>query len=390
MIGNRITHRTADGVRIPGTWRHAFIRNGGQYFLTDLYIFADGIVDCWGLVTLDEFEQKLRSGWVATSLSEGTRASAHGLASWKFADPHCRLTPELLLAEVRDTVEQLNGRPDSTARCLAAVDVFLADRTEENRAAVRATYLAIPETQRLYALGDMDHKDWPLQALIAGPGGELDEWSDEPVTQEDYDDAIAYFEERARSFAERTPRTPADGPTTSFAPAVHLYESYVRQPTDDPGPTGLRNDYPAPVVVDDVTYPSVAHAYWALSVTAETTRAAVLATANAHVARRIAAKAARRPGWEQARTAVMTGLLRAKYTQHPDLAEILLATGDATVVYDDSDSGFWGNDTGQGRNWTGRLLELVRSELQARQAGIGLPGQRVGSAHTSAIARVSQ
>jgi hypothetical protein len=36
MIGNRITHRTADGVRIPGTWRHAFIRNGGRYFLTDL------------------------------------------------------------------------------------------------------------------------------------------------------------------------------------------------------------------------------------------------------------------------------------------------------------------------------------------------------------------
>ncbi|MFK4693037.1 putative NAD-dependent protein-ADP-ribosyltransferase YbiA (DUF1768 family) [Streptomyces pristinaespiralis] len=370
MIGNRTTHRTADGVRIPGTWRHAFIRNGGQYFLTDLFIFADGIVDCWGFVTLDEFEKKLRSGWVATSFPEGADVSAHGLASWKFAEPHAWLTPELLLAEVRDTVEQLNGRPDSTARCLAAVDVFLADRTEENRAAARAAYLAIPETRRHYALGDMDSKDWPLQALVAGPGGELEEWSDEPVSQEDYDEAIAYFEERARSIAERSPREPADGPATSFAPAVHLYESYVRQPTDDPGTAALRNDYPAPVDIDGVIYPSVAHAYWALSVTGEDTRAAVLATGNANMARRIAAEAARRPGWEHARTAVMTSLLRAKYTQHPDLAEILLATADATVVYDDSDSAFWGNDTGQGRNWTGRLLELVRSELQARRAGI--------------------
>ncbi|MGW1553148.1 DUF7638 domain-containing protein, partial [Streptomyces sp. NPDC002346] len=34
MIGNRITHRTADGVRVPGTWRHAFICNGGSYYLT--------------------------------------------------------------------------------------------------------------------------------------------------------------------------------------------------------------------------------------------------------------------------------------------------------------------------------------------------------------------
>ncbi|MCX4403274.1 hypothetical protein OG840_15885 [Streptomyces sp. NBC_01764] len=69
--------------------------------------------------------------------------------------------PELLLAEVRDTIDQLNGRPDSTARCLAAVDVFLADRTEDNRAAVHAAYLAIAKTQRRYALGDMDRKDWP-------------------------------------------------------------------------------------------------------------------------------------------------------------------------------------------------------------------------------------
>ncbi|MEU3828964.1 hypothetical protein AB0F36_27125 [Streptomyces sp. NPDC029080] len=44
MIGNRVTHRTADGVRIPGTWRHAFICNGGSYFLTDLFIYADGLL----------------------------------------------------------------------------------------------------------------------------------------------------------------------------------------------------------------------------------------------------------------------------------------------------------------------------------------------------------
>ncbi|MFJ3104563.1 NADAR family protein [Streptomyces sp. NPDC086835] len=374
MIGERITHRTADGVRIPGTWRHAFICNGGRFFLTDLFVFADGLVDCWGLVTLDEFEEKLRSGWVATSFPEGADASAHGLADWKFARPYTWVTPELLLAEVRDTVDQLNGRPDSTARCLAAVDVFLADRTEENRAAARAAYLAIPETQRHYALGDMDSKDWPLQALVAGPGGELESWSDEPVTQEDYDEALAYFEERARSIAERPSRVPADGPATPYAPAIHLYQTHPRDRESDPGTKALRNDYPAPVEAGGVTYPSVAHAYWALSVADDDARAAVMAAGNPYAAQRLAAEATRRAGWEHARTAVMTGLLRAKYTQHPDLAEILLATGDATLIYDDAASGFWGDNGGRGRNWTGRLLELVRSELQAHRAGIPLPG----------------
>ncbi|MEJ8640558.1 NADAR family protein [Streptomyces sp. MS1.HAVA.3] len=67
-----------------------------------------------------------------------------------------------------------------------------------------------------------------------------------------------------------------------------------------------------------------------------------------------------REGWEQARAAVMARLLRAKYEQHPDLAAILLATGDATVLYDDAESGAWGDKGGRGRNWSGRLRELIR------------------------------
>ncbi|MCX5180334.1 NADAR family protein [Streptomyces virginiae] len=369
MIGNRITYRKADGVRIPGTWRHAFICNGGTYFLTDLVIYADGLIDCWGLATIEEFEQKLRSGWVATDLPEGAEASAHDLASWKFSEPRTWLTPELLLAEVRDTIDQLNGRPDSTARCLAAVDAFLADRTEENRTAARASYLAIPETQRRYALGDMDRKDWPLQVLVAGLGGRPESWPDEPVSQKAYEDAVAYFEERAQLIAERPLRVPADGPATPHTPAIHLAHSYPRQRVDDPGTVGLRNDYPAPTDIDGITYSSVSHAYWALSVADSATQAAIAAADTSYAARKLAADATRREGWEDARTATMTSLLRAKYTQHPDLAEILLATNDATLIYDDADSGFWGDNAGRGRNWTGRLLELVRSELHAQRAG---------------------
>ncbi|MFJ9767632.1 NADAR family protein [Streptomyces erythrochromogenes] len=370
MIGNRITHRTADGIRIPGTWRHAFIRNGGQYFLTDLFIYADGLIDCWGLVTLAEFEEKLRTGWVATSFPEGGEASAHELADWKFSEPESRLTPELLVAEVRDTIDQLNGRPDSTERCLAAVDVFLADRTEENRAAAGAAFLAVPESQRRFALGDMDRKDWPLRVLAAGPGGRTYLSFDGTVSQENYNGALAYFEERARWKAERATHVPADGPATPHAPAVQLYHSYPTKPVSDPGKLGLRHDYPAPITVSGTSYPSVAHAYWALSAAEPGTRHTIAKSESASAARTLAAGVPRREDWGQLRTAVMTQLLRAKYEQHPELAAVLLATDDATVIYDDMNSNFWGDNTGQGRNWSGRLLELVRSELQMRRAGI--------------------
>ncbi|MEV5510110.1 NADAR family protein [Streptomyces orinoci] len=370
MIGERITYRTADGVRIPGTWRHAFIRNGDCYFLTDLFIYADGLINCWDLVTLEEFQEKLRSGWVATSLPDGAEASAHDLAGWKFSEPRTWLTPDLLVAEIRDTIDQLNGRPDSTGRCLAAVDTFLADRTEENRAAARAAFLAIPVSLRRYALGDMDQKDWPLRVLVAGPGGRTYMPHDQRITQESYDNAVAYFEDRARWIAKRSMRVPADGPVTPHAPAVQLYQSCTDKPEAAPGKRGLRNDYPAPIVIGEVSYPSVAHAYWALSVTQPEVRAAIVTAETAYSARKLAAGAPRRAGWEHARTAVMTSLLRAKFDQHPELAEILLATDDATLIYDDMDSGFWGDNAGRGRNWTGRLLELVRSELHARRAGL--------------------
>ncbi|MFJ7495757.1 NADAR family protein [Streptomyces sp. NPDC097727] len=369
MIGNRITYRTADGVRIPGTWRHAFIRNG-SYFLTDLFIYADGLIDCWGLVTIEEFEEKLRTGWVATTLPDGAEVSAHDLAHWKFSEPRSWLTPELLVAEVRDTIDQLNRRPDSTGRCLAAVDAFLADRTAENRAAAHTAFLAIPVSQRRYALGDMDSKDWPLRVLVAGPGGQTYLPSDPPVSQEAYDRALAYFEERARWSTERHTRVPSDGPAAPHAPAVQLYHSCPTKPVADPGRLGLRNDYPAPITVGEVVYPSVAHAYWALSVAQPEVRSAITAADTAAAVRKLAAGTPRHEGWEHIRTAVMTSLLRAKYDQHPELAEILLATDDATMIYDDMDSAFWGDNAGRGRNWTGRLLELVRSELHMQRNGI--------------------
>ncbi|MFJ6612859.1 NADAR domain-containing protein [Streptomyces sp. NPDC091289] len=370
MIGNRITHRTADGVRIPGTWRHAFIRNGGTHFLTDLVIYADGLIDCWGLVTVEEFEEKLRTGWVATTFPEGAEASAHGLARWKFSESRSNLTPELFAAEVRDTIDRLNDRPDSTGRCLAALDVFLADRTEENREAVRDAFLSIPSSKRRYALGDMDSKDWPLRMLAAGPGGTTYLPGDPPVTQDAYDRALAYFEDRARWMAVRDTQALADGPTAPHSPAIHLHHSFPREPEAHPGQLGLRNDYPAPITVQEIVYRSVAHAYSALSAAEPEAHDTIAAADTSAAARRLAARASRREDWAHVRTAVMTGLLRAKYDQHPELAEILLATDDATLIYEDVDSIHWGDNAGRGRNWTGRLLELVRSELHMRRAGL--------------------
>ncbi|MEU5158658.1 NADAR family protein [Streptomyces sp. NPDC020875] len=364
---NKIVHRKADGRLIRGTWRPAFIRNGGTHFLTELYVYADGIVDAWGLLTLAEFERKLASGWVATSLPEGGRASAHHLAAWRFQEPQTWYTPELLLAEVRDTIDELNGRPDSTGRCRALIDVFMADRTEANRLAVRAAYLAIPETTRRYALGDMDLKDQPLRVLAAGVGGR-DEEIDETVTREDYEEAIGYFAAIGRwGPAPAGERTAGKGTAGRFS-SVHIPHSYP-QGSDDPGKEALRITYPASFDYEGTTYPTVAHAFLALSTTDPAIRAAAAAADTPGRAKRLTADAPRPVDWDRTRPAVMARLLDAKFAQHPALAAILLATGDETILYDEyDDTDFWGDNGGRGRNWLGRLLELTRASLPAAPA----------------------
>src|ERR1044071_3791621 len=67
--------RTAS--RIEGTWRTVFINNGGTHYLTDLKIYADGLIDCWGLVDLDRSDPRGRR---AGSRARGERCSSTTVA----------------------------------------------------------------------------------------------------------------------------------------------------------------------------------------------------------------------------------------------------------------------------------------------------------------------
>ena len=75
-----------------------------------------------------------------------------------------------------------------------------------------------------------------------------------------------------------------------------------------------------------------------------------------------------RPDWEQVKVGIMEDIVRAKFTQHPELAAKLLATGDKVLVEGNTwGDTCWGVDmrTGQGENHLGRILMKVREELRA-------------------------
>ena len=78
-----------------------------------------------------------------------------------------------------------------------------------------------------------------------------------------------------------------------------------------------------------------------------------------------------RSDWATIKFDRMRDILRVKFTQHPDLLEVLLSTGDARLVeaatVDNAVNRLWGEVNGKGKNMLGQLLMEVRSEFTAKK-----------------------
>ena len=77
------------------------------------------------------------------------------------------------------------------------------------------------------------------------------------------------------------------------------------------------------------------------------------------------------PNWSRIKLDRMREVLRAKFTQHPDLRELLLSTGNARLVEagrtDNAVNREWGEVNGKGMNKLGVLLMELRAELGKNQ-----------------------
>ncbi len=73
----------------------------------------------------------------------------------------------------------------------------------------------------------------------------------------------------------------------------------------------------------------------------------------------------KRSDWSSYRDEVMRKALRAKFTQHQELRELLLATGEARLVEHTEKDCYWADcGDGRGENKLGLMLEELRQELR--------------------------
>ena len=82
------------------------------------------------------------------------------------------------------------------------------------------------------------------------------------------------------------------------------------------------------------------------------------------LAKRYGKAVSMRPNWDEIKVRVMCEIVEAKFTQNPNLTNMLLATEDAILIEGNTwGDTFWGVCDGKGENNLGKVLMRVRDRL---------------------------
>lgn len=151
---------------------------------------------------------------------------------------------------------------------------------------------------------------------------------------------------------------------------IHFYRANEK-------PYGVfSNLYKSPIEFEGRTYPTAEHAYQAGKARKESVREWLLSAPTPS----LVAMAGHGlyswdivPNWSKIRFHRMKSILRAKFTQHEDLLELLLSTGEARLVesgkVDNVTNRTWGEVNGKWRNMLGKLLMEIREEFIIKNIG---------------------
>ena len=91
-----------EGISIPG------IIFNLDYHIIDLKVYSDGIIDCWEMVDLPIFQEKLKENWVVTSIPEGSQISIFELGRWKIKNCKWNFDRQSYFDFVKSLVKVLN------------------------------------------------------------------------------------------------------------------------------------------------------------------------------------------------------------------------------------------------------------------------------------------
>lgn len=124
------------------------------------------------------------------------------------------------------------------------------------------------------------------------------------------------------------------------------------------------NFWRAKMFVDGKWWGTVEHLYQAAKTSDAKEHELIWQAEKPREARNLGQTVKLKPNWDEIKYAVMKQCLMIKFTQHHDLLQRLLDTGDKVLVEDSDIDYYWGwGATRTGQNMLGKALMEVRKEL---------------------------
>ena len=131
----------------------------------------------------------------------------------------------------------------------------------------------------------------------------------------------------------------------------------------------LSNFFPAEITYEGLTYQNNEAAFQAQK-TLNPEEKAAFSDLDPRTSKHRGRHVRLRTDWEEVKDGIMEDIVRAKFTQNPELREQLLSTADAELIEGNTwNDRYWGVDvrSGAGQNHLGKILMKVRSELQEQK-----------------------
>jgi ribA/ribD-fused uncharacterized protein len=127
------------------------------------------------------------------------------------------------------------------------------------------------------------------------------------------------------------------------------------------------NHYPSEITLKGKTWPTTEHYFHAMKFEGTPQEEVIRNAETSHESAQLgrSREYPMRSDWESIKYEIMKESVRAKFTQHSDLRDILLATNNRHIVEHTDQDRCWGDGgDGSGTNWLGKVLMEVREELR--------------------------
>lgn len=166
--------------KLKGADSSIFYRFEDQYYLAQLTIFEDGILEFSRLPktvlhNIKELEELINSEQIRTELDQGITVKIYNLGEFDIVSKKYGTDLADKVTEIKDTYNRLNDLPTSKQTCIELYRNYNENPIEENKEKLKIAYEQVPKHKRLY-LGDMDVKDIPIRMIIYGEK-EIENWS---------------------------------------------------------------------------------------------------------------------------------------------------------------------------------------------------------------------